>query len=1169
MAKKFMSMDGNTAAAHCAYAFTELSAIYPITPSSPMAEVVDQWATQGRKNIFDSVVKVAELQSEAGAAGAIHGALQAGSLATTFTASQGLLLMVPNIYKMVGECLPGVIHVAARALASRALNIFGDHEDVYACRQSGICMLASHSVQEAMDLSGVAHLSAIKGSVPFIHFFDGFRTSHEIQKIDVIDTEVFKTLIDQKAVAKFRRDALNPHTNPVTRGGAENDDIFFQGMEARNKHFEAIPDIVAEYMKAITKITGRHYAPFTYYGDPHADRIIVAMGSVCEAIEETIDALCAKNEKVGMIKVHLYRPFSVKYLLDVLPESVKKIAVLDRTKETGATGEPLYLDILAALKDKNIKIIGGRYGLGSKDTQPYHIKAVFDELNQAKMQENGFTIGIEDDVTHLSLNPDKSFMVDVDYTSCLFWGLGSDGTVSANKSTVKIIGDNTDQYAQAYFAYDSKKAGGVTRSHLRFGKSAIRSTYYIDNADFISCSLDAYIFKYDMIKNIKEGGTFLLNTTFSSQEIIEHMPNRMKSQLAKKHAKFYIINATKIAQSIGMGRRTNTILQSAFFALNEQIMPYDAAVELMKAAAKKSYSKKGDAVVELNYKAIDAGKAGIEAIQVEDAWANLSYDNARTLSGDAYFDNHVAPINGLEGYDMPVSAFANDFLLDGSLRNNVSFNEKRTIAVQVPTWNQDNCIQCGICSFVCPHATIRPFLLTDDEIQKAPMEFDTLPAMGKGVESMKYRIQVSPANCVGCGLCAVECPGKGGNKALAMVDINEKLEEEKLADYLYKDVAYKSEYFPTDNVKGSQFLMPYFEVSGACPGCGETPYYKLVSQLFGHDMLVANATGCSMIYSSSTPSSPFVNDAQGEGVAWANSLFEDNAEFGYGMALSQNYKEAQILKTMEDHMDEVDGSLKALFTKYLEIHGDREAERKINDELKAAASKSSIPAVKMLADLDLISKSIWIIGGDGWAYDIGYGGLDHVLANNLNVNILVLDTEVYSNTGGQSSKSSQAASIAKFAAGGKTTAKKDLGQIAMAYGHVYVAQISMGANKAQTLKAIKEAESYDGPSLIIAYSPCSEHGIKGGLANHQKTQANVVNCGYLDLYRYDPRKRTPLTIDSKEPDFELMIDFLMSETRFSQLPKLKGETAYEMFEKTKVDAKKRHARLVALAKEVS
>ena len=1167
MAKTFMSMDGNTATAHNAYAFTELSAIYPITPSSPMAEVVDVWANQGRKNIFGNVVKVAELQSEGGAAGAVHGALQAGTLATTFTASQGLLLMIPNIYKMVGECLPGVLHVSARALASRALNIFGDHQDIYACRQTGVCMLASHSVQEAMDLAGVAHLAAIKASVPFIHFFDGFRTSHEIQKVEVFDTELYKDLIDYDALEAYRKRALNPHTNPVTRGGAENDDIYFQGMEARNEHYAKVPAIVAEYMEKISEITGRHYAPFTYYGAPDAERIIIAMGSITETAHETIDALMAKGEKVGMIKVHLYRPFAPEYMLKVMPSTVKKIAVLDRTKESGAMGDPLYLDVVAALTDhKDIEIIGGRYGLGSKDTQPCHVKAVFDHLKEDKMI-NGFTIGIEDDVTHLSLPADESFQIEGDYTSCLFWGLGSDGTVSANKSTVKIIGDNTDQYAQAYFAYDSKKAGGVTRSHLRFGKSPIRSTYYINNADFISCSLDAYMFKYDMVRNLKDGGTFLLNTTFSKEEIVHHMPNRMKAQLAKKHAKLYIINATKIAQEIGMGRRTNTILQSAFFALNEQIMPLETSLELMKAFAKKSYGKKGDAIVQLNYKAIDAGKDGMEEIAVDPSWAELPYDANRKLTGDEYFDNHVAVINALEGYDMPVSAFTKYNLLDGSIRNNVAFEEKRTIAVQVPTWHPENCIQCGICSYVCPHATIRPFLLNEEEVAAAPMEFETLQAMGKGVEQLKYRIQVSPANCVGCGLCAVECPGKAGNKALEMVDINEKLDEEPLAEYLFKHTEYKSDYFSTDTVKGSQFLMPYFEVSGSCPGCGETTYYKLVSQLFGRDMLVANATGCSMIYCSSTPSTPFVNDKNGEGVAWANSLFEDNAEYGYGMALAENYKQACILKTMEDNMDNVAPELKEAFTKYIEIQGNREAERELSKTIKELAAQSDIADVKALADTDLVSKSIWIVGGDGWAYDIGYGGLDHVLASDVNVNVLVLDTEVYSNTGGQSSKSSQAASIAKFAAGGKTTAKKDLGQIAMAYGHVYVASISMGANKNQTLKAIKEAEAYNGPSLILAYSPCAEHGIKGGLSNHQKTQAKAVECGYVDLYRYNPEAEQPLTIDSKEPDYDKMLDFMMTETRFSQLPKLKGETAYEMFEKTKQDAMRRHRRLKALAEE--
>lgn len=1169
MAKKFMSMDGNTAAAHCAYVFSEVACIYPITPSSPMAEAVDAWASQGRKNAFNQMVKVSELQSEGGAAGAVHGALQGGALATTFTASQGLLLMIPNIYKMVGELLPGVIHVAARSIASRSLNIFGDQEDIYAARQTGVCMLASHSVQEAMDLAGVAHLAAIKGSVPFIHFFDGFRTSHEIQKIEVMDEDYLKSLIDQDALENFKARALNPHSNPVVRGGAENDDIFFQGREAQNEHYNKIPDIVNEYMEEISKHTGREYKPFTYYGHPEAENIIIAMGSVTETIRETIDALNANGSKLGMIKVHLYRPFSAKYLLNVLPESVKRIAVLDRTKEMGSR-EPLYLDVLSVLKDKNIEIIGGRYGMGSKDTTPAQIKAVFDELAKPNPKD-GFTIGINDDVTNLSLKEDENFKINGDYTSCLFWGLGSDGTVSANKSAIKIIGDNTDSYAQAYFAYDSRKAGGVTRSHLRFGDSPIHSTYYINNADFISCSLDTYMYKYDILRTLKPNGTFLLNTTFDKDEIVKQMPNRMKVQLAKANAKFYIIDATDIAQEIGMGRRTNTILQSAFFALNEQIMPYDKAVVLMKEMAQKTYGKKGDEIVKLNWLAIDEGKKGLVEVPVDPAWADLKVNDTHEKTGDTYFDEHVAVINRLEGNDMPVSAFTKFDLLDGSLRNNVSFKEKRQSASFVPTWNKDNCIQCNFCSYVCPHGTIRPFMLTDEEVKDAPMEFDTLQAMGKDVQDFQFRIQVSPDNCVGCGLCVTECPGKGGNKALEMVPIKEMIDEAPLADYLYKETEPKLGYNEMNMVKESQFMTPYFEVSGACPGCGETPYYKLVSQLYGKDMLVANATGCSMIYSSSTPSSPFVTDKNGEGVAWGNSLFEDNAEYGFGMAIAQNYKQARILEIIEDNKDEVEPELKEAFEAYIAAGSDREAQRKVKNAIIEGVKKSSNEAVKELVkfERDLVGKSVWIIGGDGWAYDIGYGGLDHVLANDLNVNVLVLDTEVYSNTGGQSSKSSQKASIAKFAAGGKATSKKDLGQIAMSYGHVYVASIAMGANKQQTIKAIQEAESYEGPSLILAYSPCIEHGIKGGLSNHQRTEAKAVECGYVTLYRYDPRNEEQhLTIDSKTPDFDKFFDFLMSETRFSQLVKLKGEeTAYELFSRTKKDAEKRYNRLVKIQEE--
>ncbi|MBQ2138610.1 MAG: pyruvate:ferredoxin (flavodoxin) oxidoreductase [Erysipelotrichaceae bacterium] len=1165
MGKTFQSMDGNTAAAHCAYAFTDVAAIYPITPSSTMAEVVDSWATAKRKNIFGNIVKVAEMQSEAGAAGAVHGTLQGGALATTFTASQGLLLMIPNMYKWAGELLPGVVHVAARALATSALSIFGDHEDIYAARQTGIAMLCSNSVQEAMDLGGVAHLAAIKASVPFMHFFDGFRTSHEIQKVEVMDYDYLKSLLDMDAVKRFKANALNPHGNAVTRGGAENDDVVFQTREAQNEHFAKVPDIVADYMAKISEHTGRDYKPFTYYGAPDAERVIVAMGSVVETIKEVIDVLVANGEKIGVVSVHLYRPFSAKYLCAVLPKTVKKTAVLDRTKEIG-TREPLYLDVLSVLKDSGIKIIGGRYGIASKDTAPNQIKAVYDELAKDDPKEE-FTIGINDDVTHLSLDVDPNFKISGNYTSCLFWGLGSDGTVGANKNSVKIIGDNTDLYAQAYFQYDSRKAGGVTRSHLRFGPDPITSTYYVNNADFVSCSLDSYVLKYDLLSGLKDGGTFLLNTTIDPEKIEDYLPTRMKVQLAKKHAKFYIINATKICNEIGMGRRTNTTLQSAFFALNEQIMPYDKALDLMKAAAKKSYGKKGDDVVAMNWKAIDAGKAGLVEIPVKAEWADLPSKFEVEKTGDAYFDEFVQGFDTLSGYDMPVSAFTKYGVLDGSFRNNVSYAEHRNIASYVPKWNPANCIQCGFCSFVCPHATIRQFALTEEEIANAPMEFETIQAMGKGAENYKFSIQVSPDNCVGCGLCAAECPGKGGNKALEMVDVHSLMNEAPLADYLFNETEYKSE-LVNDTPKGTQFLKPYFEVPGSCPGCGEAPYYRLVSQLFGPDMLVANATGCSSIYCGSTPSTPFVTDKNGNGVAWANSLFEDNAEYGYGMALAKNYQKAVLLKTMEDNLDNVEPELKALLEEYLKINGNRVEEKKLAGKIGELAGKSSCEAVHVLAEQcrDLVSASVWIVGGDGWAYDIGYGGLDHVIANNLNVNILVLDTEVYSNTGGQSSKSSQAASIAQFAAGGKAVAKKDLGQIAMSYGHVYVASVCMGANRMQAIKALKEAESYNGPSLIIAYCPCELHGIKGGLSKQQLVQKQAVECGYVTLYRYDPRNESPLTIDYKTPDFDKFQDFLMDEARYNNLVKVNPDKAQELYEKAKNDAKRRFANLEARAK---
>lgn len=1173
MSKQYLSMDGNTAAAHVAYAFSEVASIYPITPSSPMAEHAEEWASQGKKNIFGSTVNIVEMQSEAGAAGAVHGALQAGALATTFTASQGLLLMIPNLYKIQGELLPGVFHVAARALATSSLNIFGDHQDIYACRQTGIVMICSHSVQEVMDLGGVAHLVAIKASVPVMHFFDGFRTSHEIQKVEVMDYDTLKELLDYDALRAFKKRALNPYLNPVTRGSATNDDVYFQTREAQNAHYEKVADIVADYMAKISEKTGRHYAPFTYYGDPEADRIIIAMGSVTQTVEEVIDTLNAQGEKLGLIKVHLYRPFSAKYLLKVLPKSVKKIAVLDRTKEMGATGEPLYLDVCEVLKDTDIEVIGGRYGMGSKDTTAKAVKAVYDNLAKDKPQ-HPFTIGIVDDVTHLSLTEDPNFHVKTDATQCLFYGLGSDGTVSANKSSIKIIGDNTDLYCQAYFAYDSKKAGGATRSNLRFGPTPIRSTYYINAADFISCSLDNYVFKYDMLRNLKDGGRFLLNTEFSKDEIANYLPNRVKKQLAEKHAKFYIINATKLAEECHMGRHTNTILQSAFFALNQNILPLDEAIAKMKEMAKKSYGSKGDAIVEANYKAIDAGKDQVVEVPVDPAWADLEVKNIRKTTGDEYFDNYVAPIDALEGNDLPTSAFLDK--LDGTMKNGMAIKERRAIAVSVPKWNKDNCIQCNNCSMVCPHATIRPFLLTEEDIKNAPEDIsnDVLKPMGKNVDGLSFRIQVSPDNCVGCTLCVQACPGKKGEKALSMVPVHDELKHGDLAAWMYENVEYRDDKYPQTTVKGVGFMKPYFEASGACAGCGETPYYRLASQLFGSDMRIANATGCSSIYSGSCPSTPFTVDHNGHGPAWANSLFEDNAEFGFGMKLAENYKSKRILEIIEANKADVEPELAEVLTKYEEAKGHRTEEKALYDELVAKIEASSNEGIKELLDMkeDLVTKSQWIVGGDGWAYDIGYGGVDHVLANDQNVNILVLDTEVYSNTGGQSSKSSQAGSIAKFTASGKKVAKKDLAQIAMAYGHVYVAQIAMGANPMQAIKAMKEAESYDGPSLIVAYSPCNEHHIKkGGLANSQLQEKRAVECGYFNLLRYDPRKteegKNPLTIDSKAPDFTKFRDFLMSENRFSQLLKVNAENAEALFAKCEADAKRRRARAEALAKD--
>ena len=1171
--KTMLSVDGNTAAAIGSYNYIEVAGIYPITPSSPMAELVDVYASQKRENFYGSVVKVVEMQSEAGASGTVHGALQGGALAATYTASQGLLLMIPNIYKWVGELLPAVLHVSARSLATRSLSIFGDHQDVYAIRQTGITMICSHSVQEIADLTNVAHLVALDSEAPVCHFFDGFRTSHEIQNVEFVDDAEWKTLVPMDKVEKFRARALNPHTHPVTRGGAENDDIYFQGREAQNAHFDRVVEVAEKYFKEATRLTGREYAPFTYYGAPDAERVIVAMGSVTETAKEVIDAL--KGEKIGLVKVHLYRPFSAKHLLAVLPKTVKRIAVLDRTKEQGAVGEPLFLDVAAVIKEAglDISVIGGRYGLSSKDTQPKDVKAVFDFLKRDD-RWHGFTVGINDDVTHLSIPVEDDFHVPADYTSCLFYGLGSDGTVSANKSSIKIIGDATHQYAQAYFAYDSRKAGGVTRSHLRFGKSPIRSTYYVQNADFVSCSLDTYLYKFDMIRNLKKGGTFLLNTDMSDEQLIATMPNRVKYQLATKNAKFYVIDANKIAGEIGMGRRTNTTLQAAFFYLNQNIMPYDEAQKWMKKFAEKSYAKKGQEIVEMNYKAIDAGASGLREIKVDPEWAKLSPKVERQLTGDDYFDSYVAVMGNLEGDLLPVSKFQEFELLDGTMENNITFRERRSIADRVPLWHKENCIQCNQCAFVCPHATIRPILMDDAELEKAPelVKEGVLNAMGPGLQGLKYRIQVSPRNCVGCGLCVSECmANKTGKVALEMVEAKSQFPQEDAAAYLYKNVAYKANRLPAAmqaTVKGVGFMMPYMEISGACAGCGETPYYRLLSQLFGKDMLVANATGCSSIYSGSTPLTPFCTDKDGEGVAWANSLFEDNAEFGYGMRIATNAKLMQIVKLLEEAKARgVEEELAAQIDLYFANIKNREAVRPIIARLVELVKASKDEGVKEVLkyERDLLDKSVWIVGGDGWAYDIGYGGLDHVLANDDDINVMVLDTEVYSNTGGQSSKSSQTGSIAKFTASGKTQAKKNLALIAMSYGRVYVAQVSLGANPIAAIKAFKEAESYDGPSLIICYAPCANHGIKGGLTNSMKQERMAVECGYFPIFRYDPRKveagEPGLTIDMKEPDYGKFRDFVMTETRFSQLPIVNPAHAEELLSKSEQYAKDRYERI--------
>ena len=1174
MSKIMKTMDGNEAAAYASYAFTEVAGIYPITPSSPMADYTDLWAAQGKKNLFGMPVKVVEMQSEGGAAGTVHGSLQVGALTTTYTASQGLLLKIPNMYKIAGQLLPGVIHVSARSLAAQALSIFGDHQDIYACRQTGFAMLASGSVQEVMDIAGVAHLAAIKGRVPFLHFFDGFRTSHEIQKVEVMDYAHFDRLLDREALQKFRDNALNPES-PKTRGTAQNDDIYFQTRELSNRFYDAVPDIVANYLAEISKITGRDYKPFNYYGDPEATRVIVAMGSVTQTLEEVVDYLNAKGEKVGIIKVHLYRPFSTKYLFDVMPKSVKKIAVLDRTKEPGSLGEPLYLDIKAAFygqKDAPI-IVGGRYGLSSKDVDPAQMLAVFKNLNQNEPKD-GFTVGIVDDVTFTSLpTGEKISLSDESVKECLFYGLGADGTVGANKNSIKIIGDKTDLYAQAYFAYDSKKSGGYTRSHLRFGKKPIRSTYLVSNPHFVACSVAAYLEIYDVIDGIRENGTFLLNSIWDAEQTIAKLPNKVKKILASKNINFYIINATKLAHDIGLKNRTNTIMQSAFFKLAD-IIPFEDAQKYMKEYAHKAYAKKGEAIVQMNYNAIDVGAKGLIKVPVDPAWANLADDEQKDEKyiGNSFIENVVKPINAARGDSLPVSAFIG--YEDGHFEAGTTAYEKRGVGVMVPKWIEQNCIQCNQCAFVCPHAVIRPFLIDENELSAAPqgVKEHNLEAKGKELKGLKYKIQVSPLDCTGCELCAQNCPSK--EKSLVMVPLEEELgkNEQENADYLFKKVAYKDDLMNKESVKGVGFAKPLFEFHGACPGCGETPYITLITRLFGERMIVANATGCSSIYGGSAPSTPYTTNDEGKGVAWANSLFEDNAEFGMGMNVAMETMRHRIEDIMRNNIDSVPNALSALYNDWINFKNDGVKTQEITKNLLPILEQNlSAPGVKEILELKkfLVKKSQWIIGGDGWAYDIGFGGLDHVLASGENVNVLVLDTEVYSNTGGQSSKSSRAGSIAQFTASGKPAQKKDLGYIAMTYGNIFVAQINSNASQANVIKAIAAAEDYDGPSLIIAYSPCIAHGIKGGLSQSGGQGELATKCGYWPTYLYDPRLlkegQNPLKITSKEPDWSLYEEFLLNEVRYNSLKKTNPEHADELLAKNKADAQRRYRQLKRLS----
>ena len=1180
MARKMKTMDGNSAVAHVSYAFTDVAAIYPITPSSVMADLTDKFSAQGAKNLFGRQVQVTEMQSEGGASGAVHGSLAAGVLTTTYTASQGLILMIPNMYKMAGELIPGVIHVSARALTSHALSIFGDHSDIYACRQTGYAMLCSNNPQECMDLAAVAHLAAIEGRVPFLHFFDGFRTSHEIQKIEEWDYADLADMLNWDAVEAFRRRALNPE-HPVTRGTAQNDDIFFQAREACNKYYDAVPEVVVKYMDKVNAKIGTDYKPFNYYGAEDAEHVIVAMGSVCDCTEEVVDYLNAAGEKVGLLKVHLYRPFVADYMLRELPKTVKTISVLDRTKEPGSIGEPLYLDVLAAINGSDfagVKVYTGRYGLGSKDTTPGDIIAVYRNA-ESETPKRRFTIGIVDDVTNLSLpiveNPDTT---PKGTHSCKFWGLGADGTVGANKNSIKIIGDNTDMYAQGYFAYDSKKSGGLTVSHLRFGKTPIKSTYYISKADFVACHNPSYVDKYDIVDDLKEGGSFLLNCPWDTEELSERLPGKMKKILAERHINFYTIDGIKIGKEIGLGGRINTVLQSAFFKIAD-IIPADKAKELMKAAAKKSYMKKGQAIVDMNYAAIDRGMEDLKKVEIPADWAN-AVDNsvADKAEGNGalveYVNEILKPVNAYKGNKLPVSTFMDH--VDGTAPNGSAAYEKRGIAVDVPEWNPENCIQCNRCAIVCPHAVIRPVAMTADELAKAPEGTKSLPMMG--LKDLNFVMTVSTLDCTGCGACAQVCPGKKGAKALTMQSIDSQRSKQAVFDYALtlEDKPEVHEKFKFTTVKGSQFKQPLLEFSGACAGCGETPYAKLVTQLFGDRMFIANATGCSSIWGASAPATPYTKNKKGYGPAWQNSLFEDNAEFGLGMALGQKAIRNRLIEYVEGIQKDTDSAdLKTACQNYLDTVTDSTSSRPATDALIAELEKNTEDAKvgelvkKTLVDKDeLAKKSMWIFGGDGWAYDIGFGGLDHVIASGENVNILVFDTEVYSNTGGQASKATPVGSVAQFAAAGKAVKKKDLAAIAMSYGYVYVAQCAMGADNNQVLKAMVEAESYNGPSLVICYAPCINHGIKGGMGIAQLEEKKAVEAGYWNIFRYDPRLadegKNPFMLDGKAPSASYR-DFIMGEVRYNSLTRSFPERAEKLFEKAEKVAADKYAHLEKLA----